>query len=105
VPTAVALKTTKRFLTTRDESVQLDSAIARFGARIGIPVDFSKVTRALWEVYLRHEEDILRNVPSGESWIRPANNDAAGLAEMEGRLSTLIEEGLLVASMRPRNRR
>lgn len=100
-----ALQTTKRFKTTKQEGLELDAAAVKLGAALGVSVDFSKVTRALWDVYLRHQEDILRNVPEGELWERPANNDAAGLAELDQRLADLINEGLMVACRRPQNNR
>lgn len=100
-----ALQTTKRFKTTKREGLDLDAAAVKLGAALGVSVDFSKVTRALWDVYLRHQEDILRNVPEGELWERPANNDAAGLAELDQRLADLINEGLMVACRRPQNNR
>lgn len=100
-----ALQTTKRFKTSKQEGLELDAAAVKLGAALGVSVDFSKVTRALWDVYLRHQEDILRNVPEGELWERPANNDAAGLAELDQRLADLINEGLMVACRRPQNSR
>lgn len=105
VSSTSALQTTKRFKTTKQEGLQLDAAAVQLGAALGVSVDFSKVTRALWDVYLRHQEDILRNVPEGELWERPANNDAAGLAELDQRLADLINEGLMVACRRPQNSR
>jgi len=105
VSSASALQTTKRFLTTRREASDLDAAAIKLGAALGVSVDFSKVTRALWDVYLRHQEDILRNVPDDEIWERPANNDAAGLAELDQRLADLINKGLMVACRRPQNNR
>lgn len=100
-----ALRTSKRFKTTRTEAVKQDHAAVRLGAKLGISIDFSKVTRALWEIYLRHEEDILRQVQSDGTWERPANNDAVGLAELDERLAELIGEGLMIAAMRQRTRR
>ena len=105
VSAASALQTTKRFKTTKQEGLELDAAAVKLGAALGVSVDFSKVTRALWDVYLRHQEDILRNVPDGVLWERPANNDAAGLAELDERLADLINEGFMVACRRPPNRR
>ena len=100
-----ALQITKRFKTTRQEASQLDAAAIKLGAALGVSIDFSKLTRALWDVYMRHQEDILRNVPEGETWHRPANNDAAGLAELDERLADLINDGLMVACRRPKNNR
>lgn len=105
VSSASALQITKRFKTTRQEASQLDAAAIHLGAALGVSVDFSKLTRALWDVYMRHQEDILRNVPEGETWQRPANNDAAGLAELDERLADLINDGLMVACRRPKNNR
>ena len=105
VSPASALRTTKRFKTTRGEGLRHDQAAVRLGAKLGISIDFSKLTRALWEVYLRHEEDILRNVPADGTWERPANQDAVGLAELDEQIAKLVEDGFMVASMRPKNRR
>jgi len=67
-----------------------------------ISVDFSKITRALWEVYLKHEPDILRNVETvGEDWSRPSNQDAAKLAALDTQLAGLINDGFMVACRRP----
>lgn len=105
VSSSSALQTTKRFKTTKQEGLQLDAAAVQLGAALGVSVDFSKVTRALWDVYLRHQEDILRNVPEGELWERPANNDAAGLAELDQRIADLINDGFMVACRRRQNNR
>jgi len=100
-----SLTSVKRFMTTRSEAVKLERAAVQLGARLGISVDFSKLTRALWDTYLRHEEDILRNVPDDEYWERPANNDPVALAELDERLADLINDGFMVASRRPKNTR
>lgn len=105
VSSTSALQITKRFKTTRQEGMEIESAAMHLSAALGVSVDFSKVTRALWDVYIRHQEDILRNVPEGEIWERPANNDAAGLAELDQRIADLINEGLMVACRRPNNSR
>jgi hypothetical protein len=96
---------TKRVKTSMEEAKRLDHAAMRLGAVLGVRVDFSKITRALWEVYLRHEEDILRNVPGDISWDRPSNSDAVGLAELDEQIADLLNDGLMVASRRPRNTR
>lgn len=103
VSSTSALQITKRFKTTRREGQDIEAAAMHLGSALGVSVDFSKVTRALWDVYLRHQDDILRNVPEGEVWERPANNDAAGLAELDQRIADLINEGLMVACRRPQN--
>ena len=95
-------KTTKRFLTTREEASRFETAAMRLGAELGISVDFSKLTRALWECYLKHETDIVRNVPQGEEWRRPSNSDGVGLAELDEQLTELVNEGLLMAGRRLR---
>ena len=105
VSAASALTTTKRFKTTREEAMRIEQAALRLAERLGVYVDASKITRALWEFYLRHEDDILRNVPADKQLVRPSNNDAVGMAEFDEQLADLVDDGLLVASMRPRNRR
>ena len=102
VVSATSMGTVKRFKTTRMEASQLDQAILKLSSKLGVTIDFSKMTRALWSVYLQHEEDILRNIPEGESWQRPANNDPIGMAEFDQNLSDLVNEGFMVASRRPR---
>ena len=103
---AKAEKRARRFLATDEEMRTRQSAAMRVGAATGARVDFSKMTRALWEVYLRHEEDILRNIPEGDGgWERPSNSDTVGLAELDERIATLLNDGLMVASRRPRNAR
>lgn len=96
----VALRVTKRFKTTREEAQRLDQAALRLAATLNTSVDMSKITRALWEVYLQHEEEILRSAPNATTRERPANNDAVGLAEFDEQLATIIGDGLLIASMR-----
>lgn len=103
VSASSALQITKRFKTTRQEAAEVETAAVRLGAALGVSVDFSKLTRALWDVYMRHQEDILRNVPDDAAWERPANNDAAGLAELDERLADLINDGLMIACRRPKN--
>jgi len=102
VAPSVALRMTKRFKTTKEEGLRLDQAALRLGAKLGMSVDVSKISRALWEVYLRHEEEILRSAPEDMGVSRPANNDAVGLAEYDERLAELISEGLMMACMRQR---
>lgn len=96
----VSFPVTKRLKTTAEDAAAADAAAVRLGAEMGVAVDFSKITRALWEVYLRHEEDILRNVPKGELIARPSNQDRVELATLDQRLSDVISEGLIVASRR-----
>jgi|GEM_PF-3213210 len=98
-------KTTKRFLTTREEAARFEKAAMRLGAELGISVDFSKLTRALWECYLKHETDVVRNVTQEEEWRRPANSDGVGLAELDEQLTELVNEGLLIAGRRPQQPR
>lgn len=98
----VALRVTKRFKTSHEEGLRLDQAALRLAAQLGTNVDMSKITRALWDVYLRHEDEILRSIPADQPTRRPANNDAVGLAELDERLAELIGEGLMMASMRQR---
>lgn len=94
-----------RFITTREESSRYEKAAMRLSAELGMSLDFSKLTRALWEVYLLHEVDVVRNVPQGEEWSRPANEDAVGLAELDERLTDLLNEGLMIAARRSPKRR
>lgn len=100
----VVLRVTKRFKTTKEEAVRLDQAAFKLSATLGIGVDMSKITRALWEVYLQHEEEILRSMPENMPSKRPANYDAVGLAELDEKLAELVGEGLMMACMRSNRR-
>lgn len=90
----------KRFKTTRQESAQIESAAARLSAEVGARVGYARMTRALWDLYLRYEEDILRQIPAGSVWERPSNTDAVELAKLDARLSELMAQGFSVASRR-----
>lgn len=98
-------KKAKRFLATMDELRRFDRAAVRLSAQLGIKVDFSKLSRALWEVYLRNEDDILRNVPEDETWEMPPTADQLGQAKLEEKLVGVLNTGLLAASHRPRSAR
>ena len=103
VDQSVALRITKRIKISKQEAARLDVAALRLSATLGIGVDLSKITRALWEIYLTHEEEILRSLPDDAVPAkRPANHDAIGLAELDERLASMIGEGLMMASMRSR---
>jgi len=102
---APADKRARRFLATDEEMASWQRAAMRLGATTGARIDFSKMTRALWEIYLRHEEDIVRNIPEDRRWERPANADTVGLAALDDQLANLLNEGLMVASRRPKNTR
>lgn len=101
VAIAPRLDMTKRVKMTREEAARLDAASMRLASSLGIRVDFSKISRALWDIYLRHEEDILRNVSEDEQWHRPANSEAAKLAELDEKIAKLINDGFMVACRRP----
>lgn len=98
------LLTMKRFKVSGEESHEMEQAALRLAAKLGVKVDFSKITRALWQVYLKHEEDVLRNATNGMTRQRPANDDAVGLAELDDQLSQIVGEGFRVASRRPSGR-
>jgi hypothetical protein len=100
---ATAFEITKRMKTSRSDASQFDAAAMKLGATLGVSVDFSKLTRALWEVYLRHQEDVLKNVPEGQLWERPPNSDTTALTELDDRIADLINDGLMIACRRPKN--
>ena len=93
----------KRFQTTRAEGAQYDAASLRFSAAVGSKIDFSKITRTLWQIYLQHEDDIIRNVADGEELGHPGTSDVVGLALLEEEVVELINRGLMLASRRPQN--
>ncbi len=98
-----ALKVIRRFKTTKEEAIKIDRATVNLAAQLGIRMDTSKLTRALWEIYLTHEQEILRSVQHVEGLDeRPSNRDAIALAEFDEKLAKLIGEGLMVACMRSR---
>lgn len=99
-----SLLTMKRFKVSTEESAEMEQASLRLAAKLGVKIDFSKITRALWQVYLRHEEDILRNSAVGMTRGRPANDDTVGLAELDEQLAQIVSDGFMVASRRPANR-
>lgn len=103
VSAASALTTVKRFKTTRAEAIRIDRATVNLAAQLGVRMDTSKLTRALWEIYLTHEQEILRSVQHAEGLTeRPPNTDAVALAEFDEKLAELIGEGLMMACMRSR---
>jgi len=98
-----ALKVIKRFKTTKEEAIKIDRATVNLAAQLGLRMDTSKLTRALWEIYLTHEQEILRSVQHVEGLAeRPSNRDAIALAEFDEQLAALIGEGLMMACMRSR---
>ncbi len=98
-----ALKVIRRFKTTKEEAIKIDRATVNLAAQLGIRMDTSKLTRALWEIYLTHEQEILRSVQHVEGLgERPSNRDPIALAEFDEKLAQLIGEGLMVACMRSR---
>lgn len=103
VSSASALTSVKRFKTTKEEALRIDRATLNLAAQLGIRMDASKLTRALWEIYLTHEQEILRSVQHAEGITeRPPNTDAVALAEFDEQLAELIGEGLMMACMRSR---
>lgn len=104
VERASALTVTLKYKTSREESQRAKHAVLQLSAALGVDIDTSKVSRALWDVFLQHLEDIIRNVPVDETWERPSNDDAVGLAQLDARIARLINDGLMVASRRPQNR-
>lgn len=104
VPLSPSLLTMKRFKVSPEESGQMEQAALRLAVKLGVKIDFSKITRALWQVYLKHEEDVLRNATVGMTRDRPANDDTVGLAELDEQLAQIVADGFMVAGRRPANR-
>jgi len=99
---SLALVVNKRFKTTHDESKNIDQATIRLSSQLGIRLEMSKITRALWEVYIKHEDDILRSMSTGGPTERPSNTDPVALAEFDEQLAEMIAEGLRLSGMRSR---
>lgn len=93
----------KRFQATRAEASEYETAALRLSSAVRSKIDFSKITRVLWQVYLRHEEDILRNVTEDDHLPTPRTGDDVGLAKLEEDLKKVINRGLMIASRRPTN--
>ncbi|MCG8408640.1 MAG: hypothetical protein MI923_25840 [Phycisphaerales bacterium] len=81
-----------RFKVTGEQKAEIKKAIARLGATLGTDVNFSQVTRCLWELYLNHEDDVLdRFGRAGSSLRRPSNSDAQGIAQFEDAMTSIID--------------
>lgn len=97
-PVQALPKRSKKVLATIEEFSRYERSALNLGAQLGVSLDFSKVTRALWEIYVRYEKDVLRNIPEATAWHRPSNNDVVGMAELDERLADLLADGLIFAS-------
>lgn len=95
-----ALLTTKRFKVSPEESSEMELAAIRLAGKLGVKVDFSKITRALWQVYLRYEDDVLRNASSGMTRQRPSNDDSVGLAELDEQVAQVVSDGFMMGTRR-----
>lgn len=88
--TSERLERTKRFKLTQSEEIEIDEAIQRLSSSLRLKINFSHVSRCLWQLYLRNEEAILAGVRRTVNAPRPHNADAKALALFEEQLLQAI---------------
>ena len=93
----------KRFQSTRAEAAEYDMSLVRLSSAVQTRVDFSKLTRVLWQVYRRHEDDILRAADGVQLPRKAQRGNAVDAAAFEEKLARVIHRGLMAASRRPQN--
>lgn len=84
------LERTKRFKLTQSEEIEIDEATQRLASALRKKINFSHVSRCLWQLYLRNEEAILDRVRRNVSAPRPHNADSKALAQFEEQLLVAI---------------
>jgi len=92
----------KRLKLHPEEVQEGKKACLRLSAAVGCNVDWSKMTRALWDVYLRHEKFILASLPEDVSWSEPSVRDRAAMAAFEAEIAELLNSGLILAARTPK---
>lgn len=92
----------KRLKLHPEEVQEGKKACLRLSAAVGCNVDWSKMTRALWDVYLRHEKFILASLPEDVSWSEPSVRDRAAMAAFEAEIADLLNSGLILAARTPK---
>lgn len=92
---------TKRFKVSDAEELDIDRAVSRLAGAIRTKVNFSHVSRVLWQLYLAHEDEILDRVRKHcQKLSRPHNGDAQALAAFEEELVHAITQAVVNAPQR-----
>jgi hypothetical protein len=92
---------TKRFKVSDAEEMDIDRAVSRLAGTIRAKVNFSHISRVLWQLYLAHEDEILdRARKHCKQLARPHNGDAQALAAFEEELVRAITQAVVNAPQR-----
>lgn len=92
---------TKRFKVSDAEELDIDRAVAHLAGTLRAKVNFSHVSRVLWQLYLIHEDEILARVRKHcRQLTRPHNADAQALAAFEEELVRTITQAVVNAPQR-----
>lgn len=92
---------TKRFKVSDGEELDIDRAVSRLAGALRLKVNFSHVSRVLWQLYLRHEDEILARVRKHcQQLSRPHNGDGQALAAFEEELVREITLAVVNAPQR-----
>lgn len=97
----VALEHTVRFKLFEHEKQDVRHAVRRLAELLGTEVNFSNVSRCLWQLYMNNENEILdRFRRSRSSLKRPANNDLHALTAFEEAITKTIQAAIVGAAQR-----
>jgi len=92
---------TKRFKVSDAEELDIDRAVSRLAGALRTKVNFSHVSRVLWQLYLAHEDEILdRARRHCQELSRPHNGDAQALAAFEEELVRAITQAVVNSPQR-----
>jgi hypothetical protein len=94
-PSTQKLLRTKRFKVSDAEEMDIDRAVSRLAGALRTKVNFSHVSRCLWQLYLAHEDEILDRVRRHCQLARPHNADAQALAAFEDELVQAITKAIV----------
>jgi hypothetical protein len=84
----------KRFLLSASEERALERFVGNFGAEFGTTLKTSHVLRSLIVLLLNAEPELLERAAATGRLQRPANGDAAAIAEFERQVAAVIAAGL-----------
>lgn len=76
---------TKRFVVTRDEDTELTEFLLRLQKKAGTKISLSVFTRALLNIAMQGEEQILSEIGEGFSKALPSTHDSMAYADFEDR--------------------